>query len=112
VIEHVRNSSEALATAWDELLKKETNEHALYEYLKHVIIESGLGIEDATDDEMERIMSWAESGKTTDELAYVFADMVSRRALIGVSFIFFRSKIANVTQSIFLIVVYSRPYSC
>ncbi|KAG0738362.1 hypothetical protein G6F16_010767 [Rhizopus arrhizus] len=83
VIEHVRNSSEALATAWDELLKKETNEHALYEYLKHVIIESGLGIEDATDDEIERIISWAESGKTTDELAYVFADMVSRRALIG-----------------------------
>ena len=97
MIEHVRNSSEALATAWDAFLKKETDEDALDEYLKHVIIESGLGIEDATDDEMEKIMLWEESEKTTDELAYVFADMVSRRALIGVSFVSYRSKITNLT---------------
>lgn len=49
------------------------------------MIEGGLGIDDATEEEIDRVKAWKSSGKTWLELAYVFADMVSRRALIGVS---------------------------
>ncbi|KAG0768777.1 hypothetical protein G6F62_003516 [Rhizopus arrhizus] len=82
VIRRVQNSSEALAAAWDQFVKKEKDVKAAEDHLKWMI-ESGLGIEDASEQEIERIRAWEKSGKTVMDLAYLFADMVSRRALIG-----------------------------
>lgn len=80
VIRRVHNSSEALADAWNNAIESKT---ASQHYLKKVLIESGLGIEDATDEEIQRLKDWKSSGKTVIDLSYIFADMVSRRALIG-----------------------------
>lgn len=73
-----------MAAAWDQFVKKEKDVKAAEDHLKWMI-ESGLGIEDASEQEIERIRAWEKSGKTVMDLAYLFADMVSRRALIGVS---------------------------
>lgn len=82
VIRRVQNSSEALAEAWNKAVESKT---ATQDYLKKVLIESGLGIANATDEEIQRLKDWKSSGKTVIDLSYIFADMVSRRALIGVS---------------------------
>lgn len=82
VIQRVHNSSEALADAWSKAIGSEIT---TLEYLKKVLIKSGLGIEDATEEEIQKLKDWKSSGKTVIDLSYIFADMVSRRALIGVS---------------------------
>jgi hypothetical protein len=68
----------------------EKDDISAQDYLQKTLIKSGLGIHDATHEEIEKLKSWKESGKTVMDLAYIFADMVSRRALIGVSTIIFR----------------------
>lgn len=87
VISRVRNSSESLAEAW--ALSLEDDDISSQGYLQKTLIKSGLGIHDATDEELEKLKGWKASGKTIFDLAYIFADMVSRRALIGVSAIIF-----------------------
>lgn len=81
VISRVRNSSESLAEAW--ALSLEDDDISSQGYLQKTLIKSGLGIHDATDEELEKLKGWKASGKTIFDLAYIFADMVSRRALIG-----------------------------
>ncbi|KAI8640395.1 alkaline-phosphatase-like protein [Parasitella parasitica] len=78
VVHRVRNSSESLANAW----AASTNVRS-QGYLKKVLIQSGLGIQDATPQEIEKITNWKSSGKTVEELSWLFSDMVSRRALLG-----------------------------
>lgn len=80
IIRRVNNSSESLAEAWNSAIE---GKFATQDYLKKVLVESGLGIDDATDEELEKLKGWKASGKTVMDLAYIFADMVSRRALIG-----------------------------
>ncbi|KAI7862119.1 alkaline-phosphatase-like protein [Spinellus fusiger] len=79
VIQRVHNSSEALARIW----KKEIENHPDPDFLTHVILKEGLGITDATKDELERLNAWKGSNKLNEELAYDLTDMVSRRALLG-----------------------------
>lgn len=83
VISRVQNSSEALAEAWSAAVSSQT---ATSHYLTKVLIREGLGIKDVTEEEVERVKAWkpSETSNTID-LSYIFADMVSRRALIGVS---------------------------
>ncbi|CAO0799842.1 unnamed protein product [Mucor circinelloides] len=79
VVHRVRNSTEVLANAW----AASTNDVHSQNYLKKVLIQSGLGIEDATHEEIEKITNWKSTGKTVEELSWYFSDMVSRRALLG-----------------------------
>ncbi|GAN08098.1 alkaline phosphatase [Mucor ambiguus] len=79
VVHRVRNSSEVLANAW----AASVNDAHSQNYLKKILIQSGLGIEDATPEEIEKITHWKSTGKTVEELSWYFSDMVSRRALLG-----------------------------
>lgn len=88
VISRVHNSSEFLAEAWALVLEKD--DINAEDYLQNTLIKSGLGIQDATHEELEQLKGWKTSGKTVMDLAYIFADMVSRRALVGVSRIVYR----------------------
>lgn len=86
VISRVRNSSESLAEAWSASLLSET---ATDNFLTQDLIKSGLGIKDVTGEELQRVKDWKPTANcTTIDLSYIFADMVSRRALIGVSLFF------------------------
>ncbi|KAG0171378.1 hypothetical protein DFQ29_008858 [Apophysomyces sp. BC1021] len=80
VISRVQNSSEVLALSWSDAIQQDV---ATREYLENVLIRSGLGIDDPSEDEISRVFQWQGTNKTTEELAYLFSDMVSRRALIG-----------------------------
>jgi len=51
------------------------------EFIEKEIIESGLGICDATKEEVDRLVSFRSSALLAD---YTLADMISRRAQIGV----------------------------
>lgn len=54
-------------------------------YVKDYIIEQGLGITDATDDEIAYLEKWQEKNLTSSNIEEYLANMVSVRALIGVS---------------------------
>lgn len=82
MISRVRNSSEVLARAWDAAQHEEID---TLNYLRQEIIVNGLGIDDATEDEIQSLVSWKDSGKDITDLENRLSDMVSRRALIGVS---------------------------
>ncbi|CAO3647175.1 unnamed protein product [Cunninghamella echinulata] len=80
VISRVTNSSEVLATEWAKAVETNT---ATEGYLIKEIIKNGLGVDDPTKDEIERVKSWKDSGKSIEVLMTYFSDIVSRRALIG-----------------------------
>ncbi|ORZ11543.1 alkaline-phosphatase-like protein [Absidia repens] len=80
VISHVKNSSEVLADMWQR-----QSETPNVDYLKQTILAEGLGVTDPTKEELDRVMAWHASGKTPAVLATYLSDIVSRRALIGVS---------------------------
>ncbi|RCH92514.1 hypothetical protein CU098_002020, partial [Rhizopus stolonifer] len=82
VIQRVRNSSEVLAYAWNAAVHS-TEISDQQHYLEKVLIQSGLGIDDCVSDELEKVKAWQHTNKTIYDLAYLFSDMVSRRALIG-----------------------------
>ncbi|KAI8977219.1 alkaline-phosphatase-like protein [Mycotypha africana] len=83
-LSHVANSSEALAFAWDMAChKKDVDEQTNMDYLREILIRAGLGIHDATIEEIEKIKGWITANKTVYDLAYMFSDMTSQRALIG-----------------------------
>ncbi|KAI8997155.1 alkaline-phosphatase-like protein [Pilobolus umbonatus] len=79
VISRVRNSSELLAEKWIKALKQGK---ATDDYLGD-LIEYGLGVDDVTEIETDRIKAWENSGKNIYDLTALFADIVSARALIG-----------------------------
>ncbi|KAI9320982.1 alkaline-phosphatase-like protein [Dichotomocladium elegans] len=81
VISRVRNSSEALARTWSRVIQKEDVDAT--NYLKSKIIADGLGIQDPTDEEINTVMSWKDSGKDITDLENKLAGMVNRRAMIG-----------------------------
>jgi alkaline phosphatase len=83
VISRVQNSTEAIAIAWNDAVEKGLNHRQ--DFLRQVLIKSGLGIDDITEDEIQTVNNWKSSEKTVEELSWIFSDMVSRRALIGVS---------------------------
>lgn len=96
--------------AWDKARESKTSAQ---NYLRNVLIESGLGIKDVTDHEIAKVNAWEPTENiTTIHLANIFADMVSRRAKIGVSiyrlFIVYRSNISIYLQ----IVDHPWPYCC
>ncbi|KAI8372697.1 alkaline-phosphatase-like protein [Radiomyces spectabilis] len=80
VIHRVQNSSEQLAQVWADAVQSNI---ASQDMLRNTIIHAGLGIDDPTDEEMQKLNEWNHHGKSVLDLAYLFADMVSRRALIG-----------------------------
>jgi hypothetical protein len=83
VISRVKNSSEALANVWSTAVEADS---ASYSYLHDVIFEHGLGITDATEDESDWIANWKNDNiEAINDLTNQLSDMVSRRALIGVS---------------------------
>jgi alkaline phosphatase len=67
---------------WNKATESKT---ATEEYLKAVIIGDGLGVVDPTSDEIKRVMEWDPTKKTVEVLITYLSDIVSRRALIGVS---------------------------
>jgi hypothetical protein len=54
-------------------------------YVKDYIIKESLGITDATDDEIAYLENWQEKNLTSSNIEEHLANMVSVRALIGVS---------------------------
>lgn len=80
-----------MAADWEAFIQREKDEEKIDIYLRQVVIEQALGIQDITESEIAKVRAWAYSGKTVIDLSYIFADLVSRRALIGVShhFVFF-----------------------
>lgn len=83
MISRVQNSTEVLAIAWNDAVEKGLNHRQ--DFLRRVLIKSGLGIDDITEEEIQKVNNWNAHEKTVEELSYIFSDMVSRRALIGVS---------------------------
>jgi hypothetical protein len=55
------------------------------DYVKNVILEQGLGITDATDKDIEYLENWQEKNLTSANIEEYLSNMVSVRALIGVS---------------------------
>ena len=55
-------------------------------FIKQTIVEEGLGIHDATKSEIDLLVSYKSSALLAD---YTLADMVSRRAQIGVYLFFY-----------------------
>lgn len=83
MISRVKNSSEALANVWSAAVGSDS---ASFSYLRDVIFEQGLGITDATEEETNWFGHWKNDNiEAINQLAYQLSDMVSRRALIGVS---------------------------
>lgn len=109
VISRVRNSSEVLARAWNEARKVNT---ASADFLRKVIITEGLGITDATKEEIDRILDWSPEKKDITDLENILAEMVSRRALIGVSYHDYCSKRDRDSRIRPSIVDDARPYCC
>jgi alkaline phosphatase len=71
-----------LAIQW---LKAVIDKKDTKEYLVDTIIGYGLGIEDPTDDEIAKLMTWKETRRGYTFFATALSDLVSRRAMIGVS---------------------------
>lgn len=84
VVSRAQNSTEVLALAWSAALQSGVQNSQ--DYLRNVLIKTGLGIDDATDEEIEKLNGWQYTNKTVEELSWVFSDMISRRALIGVKY--------------------------
>lgn len=83
VISRVKNSSETLANTWSAAVNGNS---ATADYLHDVIFEQGLGITDATLEETQWFKQWRnKDADSLYQLSYQLSDMVSRRALIGVS---------------------------
>ncbi|CAO3695212.1 unnamed protein product [Umbelopsis ramanniana] len=68
-----------------ELLARQLIAHESFKpnYVKDYIIEQGLGITDATDDEIAYLEKWQEKNLTSSNIEEYLANMVSVRALIG-----------------------------
>jgi hypothetical protein len=54
-------------------------------YIRDVIVEQGLGITDATKDEIEYLENWQKNNLNASNIEEHLSNMVSVRALIGVS---------------------------
>lgn len=78
----VKNSTEVLSWKWAEAIAGKTDTR---EYLVNEVIAKGLGIEDPTDDEIERLLAWKERGEKIEFFATALSDLVSKRAQLGVS---------------------------
>ncbi|PGH01086.1 hypothetical protein AJ80_09069 [Polytolypa hystricis UAMH7299] len=80
VLANATYSSEYLGNRLNDYLKaegKDADKKARREYIRRHMLEDGLGVFDATDEEIDALFV---EGKRGD---YVFADIVSRRAQIG-----------------------------
>lgn len=77
----VKNSSEILTWQWMQAISegKDTRE-----FLVEAIIKDGTGVQDPTDAEIDRLWAWKEKNTTYDFFASALADIVSKRAEIGV----------------------------
>lgn len=81
-IEGVKNSSEVLSWMWAKAILDKVDTK---EYLSKNIIADGLGIQDVTEDEFDKLWSWKSSGNPIEFFATALSDLVSKRAQIGVS---------------------------
>lgn len=86
VLANATHSAEHLAYALEDHVSKHSTrspadlpDSETESYIRHELIEKGLGIHDASDAEVDRLMEF------TNPLlvSYLFADMISRRAQIG-----------------------------
>ncbi|KLJ08022.1 alkaline phosphatase [Blastomyces silverae] len=78
VLANASHSSEYLDNALDDYLNgdgKDADDSARHKYIRKMLVEDGLGIYDATDSEVQKLIDGGG--------AYAFASMVSRRAQIG-----------------------------
>lgn len=77
----VKNSTEVLAWKWIQAISegKDTRE-----FLVETIINDGIGVEDATDTEIEQLWNWKGQNTSFEFFATALADIVSKRAEIGV----------------------------
>ncbi|PGG95521.1 alkaline phosphatase [Blastomyces parvus] len=78
VLANASHSSEYLGNALDDYLNgdgKDADDAARHKYIRKKLVEDGLGIHDATESEVQKLIDGGG--------AYAFASMVSRRAQIG-----------------------------
>ncbi|KAI8365563.1 alkaline-phosphatase-like protein [Blakeslea trispora] len=80
IIDRVKNSTEQLSLAWAKAVQ---NKADTPDFLKHVILEQGLGIQDTTTKELNRLWAWKDSGKGPEYFALALSDILSTRAQIG-----------------------------
>jgi alkaline phosphatase len=80
-IERVKVSSEVLSWIWSEAVKSKKDTR---KYLVESIIKHGLGIDDPTEEELERLWAWKDTGRGPEYFALILSDLVSKRAQIGV----------------------------
>jgi alkaline phosphatase len=81
VLNKVKNSTEILAWKWMQAISegKDTKE-----FLVEAIIKDGTGVQDASDSEINLLWAWKERNVTYDFFATALADIISKRAEIGV----------------------------
>ncbi|GAB5593525.1 vacuolar alkaline phosphatase [Umbelopsis nana] len=77
VIKRVKSSAEALAR---KLIASTTSKA---HYVRDVIVEQGLGITDATDEEIQYLEDWQKNNLNAVNIEEYLSNMVSVRALIG-----------------------------
>ncbi|KAN0069567.1 Alkaline-phosphatase-like, core domain containing protein [Elaphomyces granulatus] len=80
VLTKASHSSEYLAGKLHEYLDgngEKNNRIAHRDYIRKNLLETGLGITDSTDDEVDSLVD------LTDRASYILADMISRRAQVG-----------------------------
>ena len=81
VIERANNSTEQLSLAWAKAVQDKADTP---EFLQ-IVLEHGLGIQDTTKEEFDRLWNWKDSGKGPEYFALILSDILSTRAQIGVS---------------------------
>jgi hypothetical protein len=74
-----------------------TKDDDVREFIEETIVKDGLGIYDATKAEIDKLISLRTSSSFA---AYALADMISRRAQIGVYLFFFRDNFSGLPMDI------------
>ncbi|OBZ84863.1 Alkaline phosphatase [Choanephora cucurbitarum] len=79
VIERANNSTEQLSLAWAKAVQDKADTP---EFLQ-IVLEHGLGIQDTTKEEFDRLWDWKDSDKGPEYFALILSDILSTRAQIG-----------------------------
>ncbi|KAI7903705.1 alkaline-phosphatase-like protein [Cokeromyces recurvatus] len=80
VIAGAKNSTEILSWEWAKAIKEGRDTK---EFLVETLIKKGLGVEDVTDEELDRLLAWKSNGQDIGFFASALSDLVSKRAQIG-----------------------------
>ncbi|RCH85439.1 hypothetical protein CU098_007152, partial [Rhizopus stolonifer] len=79
-LQYAINSTEILSLAWAKAVEAGTDTK---EFLVEIILKHGLGVQDTTQQEFDKLWAWKETGKGPEYFALVLSDVLSTRAQIG-----------------------------